>query len=243
MDLGLNGKRAFILGSTQGIGRAVAESLITEGARVAINGRDREKGEAIAKEIGAELFIPGDLSTPENLASMSEQFLKCFEGIDIFVANTGGPKKGSIEQIDLPQWQADYQSLWLSPLELLQSFIPKMKEQNFGRIFFITSIAAKSPLKDLTTSNGLRAGLDGLVRSISLDLAQYGITANTLLPGYTNTERLQQLNLSEDKVKSLVPCGRLGQPQELADLLCFLSGQRASYITGQSIAIDGGAMI
>jgi 3-oxoacyl-[acyl-carrier protein] reductase len=117
-----------------------------------------------------------------------------------------------------------------------------MKENNFGRILLVTSLAAKEPLSGLTTSNGLRAGLPGLCKSIANEYSAFGITLNLLLPGYTNTDRLKNLKLSEDKIKQLVPAGRLGEPQELADLAAFLASPRAGYITGQSIVIDGGAL-
>jgi 3-oxoacyl-[acyl-carrier protein] reductase len=120
--------------------------------------------------------------------------------------------------------------------------LPEMKKQKFGRILMITSLAAKEPLPALTTSNGLRAGLAGLAKSIANEVAADGITLNLLLPGYTNTDRLKELNLSDERVKQIVPAGRLGEPRELADLACFLASPRAGYITGQSIAVDGGAL-
>lgn len=122
----------------------------------------------------------------------------------------------------------------------MQEVLPKMKEQNFGRILMVTSVAAKEPMAGLTTSNGLRAGLAGLSKSICHEMAPFGITLNLILPGFTDTERLRNLNLSEETVKQLVPAGRLGKPEEIGDLCAFLSSELAGYINGQSIAVDGG---
>ncbi len=242
MDLQLTGKKALIFGSTGGIGLAIAKSLIREGAEVYINGRTPEKCSQICSEIKASGFYAGDLSKPGVAKKITETFIKENQSIDILVTNTGGPQKGSFLEVDLEQWNTDFQSLWLSVVESLHSALPHMAKQNFGRVLMVTSLAAKEPLPGLTTSNGLRAGLAGLVRSISNEYASKGITLNLILPGYTNTERLQALNLSEDKVKELVPAGRLGQPEELADLAAFLASPKAGYITAQSIAIDGGVL-
>ena len=143
------------------------------------------------------------------------------------------------------QWEVDFKSLWLTPCESLKKVLPKMKEQNFGRILLVSSIAAKEPLKDLTTSNGFRAGLTGLFKSMSNEYAEFGITFNILCPGYTNTERIQNLNLKQEVIESLVPAKRLGEPEELANLATFLGSDKAAYIidggAGQQICIDGGA--
>jgi 3-oxoacyl-[acyl-carrier protein] reductase len=242
MDLNLNDKKALIFGSTGGIGRSIAEALIKEGASVYINGRTIEKCKAIAQEIGAAGFYAGDLTQKGIAANITEQMITDHKGIDILVTNTGGPKKGSFLEVDLEQWESDFQSLWLSVVESLQKALPAMSSQKFGRVLLITSLAAKEPLPGLTTSNGLRAGLAGLVRSISNEYAKDGITLNLILPGYTNTDRLKALNLSEEKVKEMIPAGRLGEPEELADLATFLASPKAGYITGQSIAIDGGVL-
>ncbi len=242
MDLQLTKKKALIFGSTGGIGLAIAKSLIQEGADVYINGRTAEKCERVASEVQAKGFYCGDLTIAGNAKKITEDFIKENGTIDILVTNTGGPKKGDFLDVDLEQWNSDFQSLWLSVVESLHAALPHMAKQHFGRVLMVTSLAAKEPLPGLTTSNGLRAGLAGLVRSISNEYASKGVTLNLLLPGYTNTERLQALNLSEEKIKELVPAGRLGDPQELADLAAFLASPKAGYITAQSIAIDGGVL-
>lgn len=242
MDLKLKGKKALIFGSTGGIGRSIAESLIREGAEVYINGRTEDKCDAIAKEIGAKGFYAGDLTNKGVASQVTKKMISENGGLDILVTNTGGPKKGNFLDVDIEQWETDYQSLWLSVVESLHEALPVMSANKYGRVLLITSLAAKEPLAGLTTSNGLRAGLAGLVRSISNEYSKDGITLNLILPGYTNTDRLKALNLSEEKIKEMVPAGRLGEPEELADLATFLASPLAGYITAQSIAIDGGVL-
>tara|TARA_R110002072_G_scaffold288917_2_gene455639 strand:- start:20079 stop:20816 length:738 start_codon:yes stop_codon:yes gene_type:complete len=242
MDLNLKGKKALVFGSSQGIGKAVAKSLIGEGVDVCINGRTKDKVEKTAKEIGAKTYVVADLSEPGRGISATEKAITELGGLDIIIINTGGPQKNDFLDVTIEQWNTDFQSLWLSAVESLHIALPLMKEQNFGRILFVTSVAAKEPLQGLTTSNGLRAGLQGLAKSISNEYAVNGITINLLLPGYTNTERIQNLNLSEEKIKSMVPAGRLAEPSELGDMATFLASPKAGYITGQSIALDGGVL-
>lgn len=240
MDLQLKGKKALVLGSSTGLGRAVAESLVREGAQVALSSRSDERLQKAVKEVGAEFGIASDLTQKGAAKALVQKVLEKWGHIDIIVTNTGGPKKGNFLEVNEAQWEEDFQSLWMSVVESLHIALPSMKKQKYGRILLITSLAAKEPLAGLTTSNGLRAGLAGLAKSIANEVAADGITLNLLLPGYTATDRLKDLNLSDKKVKQMVPAGRLGDPSELADLACFLASPKAGYITGQSIVIDGG---
>ncbi|MBT7611058.1 MAG: SDR family oxidoreductase [Bacteriovoracaceae bacterium] len=240
MDLNLKGKKALVMGSSTGIGKAIAESLVNEGAEVYLCSRTEEKLQACQKEIGAAGYEVCDLTKPNASSVLIENLVSKVGPIDILVTNTGGPQKANFLEVSDEQWNTDFQSLWMSPVEAIKAVIPHMKENNYGRILMVTSIAALEPLEGLTTSNGLRAGLSGLAKSISNEFSANGITINLLLPGYTNTDRLKALNLSDEKVKAMVPAGRLGKPEELADLATFLSSEKGAYITGQSIAIDGG---
>lgn len=242
MDLKLRGKKALVMGGSSGLGLAIAKSLIDEGATVAICARNLEKLKSAAQSINGPHFYSCDLSIAGEAQKVTEKALHDLNGLDILVTNTGGPKKGNFLDILNSQWQEDFQSLWMSVVESLKVVLPKMKENNYGRVLLVTSLAAKEPLAGLTTSNGLRAGLPGLCKSIANEYAAFGITLNLLLPGYTNTDRLKELNLSDEKVKQLVPAGRLGEPHELADLAAFLASPKAAYITGQSIAVDGSAL-
>lgn len=242
MNLELNGKKALVLGSSTGLGRAVAESLIAEGVEVCIVSRNSDNIAKTAKEIGAAHYETADLSIKGETAKLVEKVLKKMGHVDILVNNTGGPKKNNFLDVTDEQWLEDFQSLWMSPVEAMRILLPRMKEKNYGRIIMITSLAAKEPLQGLTTSNGLRAGLAGLSKSIVNEYAPFGITVNLLLPGYTDTDRIKALNLSEAKVKEMVPAGRLGHPHELADLATFLASKKGAYINGQSIAVDGGVL-
>ena len=241
MDLNLKNKKVLVWGASQGIGLAIAKSFKAEGATVTVVSRSEEKLKKVCEEHNLDHYIAADLSNVDSGVLSVEQAIKFMGRVDIFVINTGGPEKNSFKDVKQSQWEVDFKSLWLTPCESLKKVLPKMKEQNFGRILLVSSIAAKEPLKDLTTSNGFRAGLTGLFKSMSNEYAQFGITFNILCPGYTNTERIQNLNLKQEVIESLVPAKRLGEPDELANLATFLGSDRAAYITGQQICIDGGA--
>ncbi len=242
MDLQLHGKKVLVFGSSAGIGQAIAASMISEKAMVCLNSRDEVRLQKSVQELKAFAGIQADLSKPNESAKAVKQAIEKMNGLDILVMNTGGPKKGAFADISTDQWMTDYQNLWLSFVDAIKMALPVMKKQKYGRIILVTSLAAKEPLPNLTTSNGLRAGLTGLCKSLASEVAVDGITVNILLPGYTNTDRLKELNLSEEKIKQMVPAGRLAEPQELADLAVFLASPKAGYITGQSIAIDGGVL-
>lgn len=242
MNLNLDGRTALIMGASQGIGKAIAQSLINEGCKVAICSRTKETLESCSKEIGADIFFQCDLTKKGEAREVTKKALDHFGKLDIIVTNTGGPAKGNFLEVTEDQWQTDYQSIWMSVVESLQVALPEMQKNQYGRVLMVTSIAAKKPLSGLTTSNGLRAGLEGLAKSITQEYAKDGITLNLLLPGYTSTDRLKALNLTPSTITKLVPAARLGEPQELADLATFLASQKGAYITGQSIAVDGGVL-
>ena len=240
MNLNLNGKKAFVMGSSTGIGKSIAQSLIAEGAQVILCSRTESSLQKTAEEIGAFGYVCGDLTRPKESERMTLEAIEKLGGLDILVTNTGGPAKGDFLEVSYEQWQTDFQALWMSVVESLHASLPVMQKNNYGRVLMVTSIAAKEPLPGLTTSNGLRAGLEGLCKSLANEYSSHGITFNILRPGYTNTDRLKQLNLSDKKIKSMVPAGRLGEPEELADLACFLASPKGGYITSQCISIDGG---
>ncbi len=242
MDLQLAGKKALVFGSSTGIGRAVAESLLAEKTTVFVNSRNSDRLQKTISEIKASGGVVADLTKPTEAAKATREAIEKMDGLDILIINTGGPAKGAFADITTEQWLSDYQNLWLSFVDAVKEALPVMKKQKYGRIILVTSLAAKEPLPNLTTSNGLRSGLTGLCKSLANEVAGDGITINILLPGYTNTDRLKELKLSEDKIKQMVPAGRLGDPRELADMATFLASPKAGYITGQSIAIDGGVL-
>ena len=242
MNLGLKNKKALVWGASQGIGAAIAKSLKDEGCTVTIASRSPDKLEKTAKDISADHFIQTDLSKKGDAANSIQIANEKMKGVDILIINTGGPEKNSFENVSTEQWEVDFQSLWMSTVDGIKESIKLMKENDWGRIVLISSIAAKEPLDGLTTSNGLRAGLSGLFKSITNEVAHFGITLNIVCPGYTNTERLQSLNLKQDVIEKLVPAGRLGDPSEIADLVTYLSSDKAGYITGQQISVDGGSL-
>jgi len=240
VDLNLKNKNALVFGSSSGLGLAVAESLIAEGAQVVLCSRSEDRLKKAAEKIGAKTWIAADLTKAGESARVVQETIRKLGSLDILITNTGGPEKGKFSDISTAQWHLDFQSLWMSVVESVGAALPEMKKNNYGRILMITSIAGKEALPGLTTSNGLRAGLEGLCKSVSTEVASAGITVNVLRPGYTNTDRLKELNLSEEKVKQMVPAGRLAEPGEFADLATFLASPRAAYITGQCISVDGG---
>jgi 3-oxoacyl-[acyl-carrier protein] reductase len=243
MELKIKNKTALVFASSEGLGKAVATALINEGVRVAICSRSEERISATAKEIGAAAYYEVDFGVEGAAKEVCEKVLKDLGSLDILVTNAGGPSKGNFMDISSSQWQADFQSLWISVNEAMQAVIPSMQTNGFGRILMITSMAAKKPIPGLTTSNGLRAGLGGLAKSAAIELAPSGITVNCMLPGYTNTNRMKALNLAEEQVSKMVPAGRFGEPHEFASLAAYLASEQAAYITGQSIIVDGGSAL
>ncbi len=241
MDLGLKGKKALVFGASQGLGKAVAKSLIGEGVEVAICSRNENRLLETQKELGAKMILSGDLSVAGEAARICREAIKSLGSVDILVTNTGGPKSGSFLEIETSQWSQDFQNLWLSVVESLQVVLPQMKAKGFGRVVMLTSIAAQEPLQRLTTSNGLRAGLDGLCKSISNEFAEFGITVNVVRPGFIDTDRMRQLNVTNESVSKIAAVKRIGKPEEIGDVVAFLASAKASYVTGQSINVDGGA--
>ena len=161
MDLQLKGKKALVMGSSTGLGRAVAESLIAEGVQVILCSRSDDKLQKAVQETGARAGIAADLTKPGAAKNLIEKSIQLLGGLDILVTNTGGPLKNNFQDVSQEQWHTDFQSLWMSVVESLNAVLPSMKKQKFGRILMITSLAAKEPLAGLTTSNGFRAGLAG----------------------------------------------------------------------------------
>jgi 3-oxoacyl-[acyl-carrier protein] reductase len=240
VDLGLTGKRALVLGASRGIGRAIAETLVREGARVAIGARDQARLAEAAQAIGATAAQTCDLLAPGDAARWVQAASAALGGVDVLVVNTGGPKASHFADTTPALWQTQFQNLWLSTVEAAQVALPAMRAQKWGRVLLVSSVAAREPMPSLTVSNGLRAGLLGLMKSLANEVASDGVTVNTLLPGYTRTERLAELGLAEEKMTAEVPARRLGEPKELAALAAFIASVPAGYITGQAIACDGG---
>ena len=259
MDTGLRGRVALVCGASSSLGKAVATGLAREGARIALCARTEEKlrkaAEAIHRDTGAEtLPIAADVSVPAQVKSLVQRTVAHFGTLDILVCNAGGPPFGHFLDLQEEAWQKALDLNLLSTLHLCRESVPHMKAQGWGRIINITSFAAKQPHEGLILSNMARAGVLGLSKSLANELASSGILVNTVCPGAFETERhialaqkraeQEGLSVEESSQKHAreIPLGRFGRPEEFADLVVFLASERASYITGTAIQIDGGVI-
>lgn len=256
MDLGLSGKVALVTGASRGLGRAVAEELASEGAALVLSARGEDDLHAAREAVegrGARVLdVPADVSVPRDVERLVEAALREFGQIDVLVTNAGGPPAGPFESHSPEAWQQAIRLTLESVLNLTRGVLPGMKERRWGRILNITSIAVKQPVDNLILSNSVRAAVTGFARTLANEVAPWGITVNNLLPGYTRTERLEELAASNARTRGTraeeerarwereIPMGRLGEPREFAALAAFLASERASYITGTSIPVDGG---
>jgi len=257
MDLGLKGKIALVAASSRGLGRAVAEALAAEGCDLLLCARGSEALEATAASIRSaskrKVFaISADLSKPEDVARVAETAMREFGRVDILVTNGGGPPAGPFESHSADAWHAAVRQTLDSVVELTRVVLPGMKERRWGRIINITSIAVKQPVDNLILSNSVRAAVTGFARTLANEVAPSGVTVNNVMPGYTRTDRVTGLAAKNAELRGTtpeaqlaifekqIPMGRLGEPREFAAMVAFLASEQASYITGASIAVDGG---
>lgn len=256
MDLGLRGRVAIVAAGSKGLGRAVAEELAAEGASVVICARGGEALKATCESIerlgGRVHGVVADVSIAAEIERVAAEGQSVFGPIDILVTNSGGPRAGRFETLTPADWEAATRLLLTSAVTFANAVLPEMRARKWGRILNIASIAAKQPVDGLMLSNSLRSAVLAFGRTLANEVASDGVTVNNLLPGYTRTERVVDLSemmaTSEGGTASAVigrweaeiPMRRIGEPREFAALAAFLASDRASYITGQSIAIDGG---
>ncbi len=256
MDFGIRGKVALVCGASRGIAYATAEALADEGCSLAICSRDAESIGAAAVRLKTRgvpvLSMVADLSTAEGIETVVRETHSQFGHVDILVANTGGPATGPAMEHDWATWTKASELLLRSVVELTRAFVPGMRERKWGRVLSITSKAVKEPVPSLVLSNSLRAAVTGYLRTLANEVGVDGVTVNTVLPGFTATERLEMLADAATKRTgstreevyagwiSQTPMGRLGRPEELAAAIAFLASDRAGFITGQAILVDGG---
>lgn len=257
MNFGLENRVALVAASSKGLGRAVAAELAAEGAALimcaretaALDGAKRSIIDAFGVNVVA---ITTDLSDPQQVDRLVAEGLSHFGRIDILVTNTGGPPAGEFEAHSPEVWQDAIRQNLESVLNLTRAVLPGMKERRWGRILNITSIAVKQPVDSLILSNSVRAAVTGFARTLANEVGAFGITVNNVMPGYTRTERLEELASRMAETKGItvsevtgawegeIPMGRLAEPRELGALVAFLASERAGYITGTSIPVDGG---
>ena len=257
MNLGLDGRIALVCGSSRGLGRAVAGELAAEGTTVALCARNAEDLERARGEIEQAtgrpvLAVAADLAVPGEPTRVVQECIARLGRVDILVANGGGPPTGDFAALRPVDWENATAMLLSSVVELVAAALPGMTSRRWGRILVVTSIAAKQPVQNLMLSNALRPAVSGLAHALAGEVARDGITVNTILPGFTNTERMVELGEAGARAAGLdpaevrarteaeIPLGRFAEPEEFAALAAFLVSARASYITGGAFAVDGG---
>ena len=247
MDLQIAGRTALVLGASTGIGRGIAEALAREGARVAIASRSLERLEQAAGEIEGEVVaFAADTGELDRLAQLPVRVAERLGPVEILVTNTGGPPMGRALDADLDEWRRAYESLVLAPRVLVEAVLAGMRERGWGRIVNVGSSSTREPIDGLALSNSHRPGLVGFLKTLSREVAADGVTVNDVATGRFATDRLVSNWGGRDQMEKGavegIPAGRLGDPAEYGDLVAFLCSDRAGYITGNSIAIDGGLL-
>jgi 3-oxoacyl-[acyl-carrier protein] reductase len=238
LNLGLEGRVALVGGASRGLGRAVAEELAAEGASVALCARESESLRGAAAALGA-LALPADLAAEGEGKRVVDACAEHFGRLDILVANAGGPPAGGFETFGPEDWRRATALVLESTIELATAAVPYMRRGGYGRILCVTSITQRRPVDNLLLSNALRPAVAGFAHSLAREVAQDGITVNAILPGYTRTERMVELGVGAE-TEAEIPIGRLGEPREFAAAAAFLVSERASYITGAALPVDGG---
>jgi 3-oxoacyl-[acyl-carrier protein] reductase len=249
VDLGLKDRRALVTAASKGLGRACAETLAAEGARVFISSRDPAAIESTAKAIKAAGWAAVDVS--KDVEGLVEQARAKLGGLDILVVNAGGPPPGTFESTPLESWEPAFRLTLMSAVRLVKASLPDLKKSGQGRIVFITSVSVRQPIATLALSNSLRAAVTGMAKTLARELAPEGITVNCLAPDTILTDRVRQLAAGaggdlEEELKrraAATPMKRFGDPAEFGAACAFLCSRQAGYITGQTVGVDGGGLV
>ncbi|HET9030492.1 MAG TPA: SDR family oxidoreductase [Candidatus Aquilonibacter sp.] len=249
MDLGIRGKVALVTGASAGLGRAVALSLAAEGVTLALAARredalrDVADAAKLAGATDARAFA-ADLNEPAQIDSLLDRVRNAYGEVDILVANSGGPKPGTFSSMSIDDWDTAYRTVLRNMLQLIDAVVPSMTARSWGRIVALTSSSVKQPIPTLVLSNALRTALVSALKSLSMEVGRHGITVNAIATGRILTDRLRKLYEDEDAMeraaKADIPLGRVATPDEFAPMVAFLCSEQARYITGQTIAVDGG---
>ena len=260
MNLNLKNKNAIVCASSQGLGKAAAIDLAKEGVNLAICSRDQEKIDKAKEEILQKtdhnikvIALKADLDSLEDIQIFLQEVEHSLGEVDILVNNTGGPPPSTFEQISDEDWQNAFNSTMMSAIRLSRAVVPNMKKKEWGRIINISSVSVKTPVNGLFLSNSLRMGVLGWAKALADELAAYGITVNTVCPGYTKTERVEAIlesqssssGLSKEEIEKTIadniPMRRVGEAEDLAGLITFLASEKANYMTGLAVQVDGGS--
>lgn len=251
VDLGLDGRRALVTAASKGLGRACADTLSAEGAKVFIASREAAAIESTGKAIGAAGWQAADISKAGAPEALVNAALAKLGGLDILVVNAGPPPLGTFQSTPLESWDTAYQLTLMSAVRLVNASLAQLKQSGQGRIVFITSISVRQPIPNITLSNSLRAAVTGLAKTLSRELARDAITVNCLAPDNILTDRIRQIAAAsspnpEQHLKRMAagaPTGRFGEPAEFGAACAFLCSRQAGYITGQTLGVDGGALL
>ncbi len=256
MDLGLKGKIALLTGASRGLGFAAAEILAQEGTHIAINSRDQAHLDDAAKKLaqyGVEVItLPGDLTDLDTPQQLLNTTMEAFGGLDLLFTNAGGPPPAAFEDIEEETWSHAIDLSFMSHVRLIRAALPALRRSESPSVLTVTSVSVKQPIPDLVLSNSIRAATAGLTKTLALELGGEGIRFNSILPSWTQTERVEQLMADraarmgttiEDEIQAQnerTPLGRMGTPEEFGRAAAFLLSPAASYITGAMLTIDGG---